>query len=90
MIEQWEEERKERLVCSWLDSTVPESTCLLMQHSPTTPQEMRKKKERKDTEGGKKRLEIERERTGKRKEAEDKKKDVRHRQTHMKIRKGNI
>lgn len=50
---------------SWLDSTVPESTCLLMQHSPTTPQEMRKKKERKDTEGGKKRLEMGRERTGK-------------------------
>lgn len=65
MIEQWEEESKEQLVCSWLDSTVPESTCLLMQHSPTTPQEMREKKEKKDTKGGKKGLEIGRERTGK-------------------------
>lgn len=57
---------------SWLDSTVPESTCLLMQHSPTTPQEKKRKKERKHTEGGKKRLKIGTERTGKRKETVDK------------------
>jgi len=59
-------------VSSWLDSTVPESTCLLMQHSPATPQEMRK-----DTEGGNR-------------ERKNRKKDIRHRQTHMKRRKGNI
>lgn len=74
----------------WLDSTVPESTCLLMQHSPTTPQEKEEKRKERDREKKEKDENMDRKNRGKERKQWMSKKVWKTTDTREKKKKGTL